>query len=414
MKPMLVSVGILTALLLSVNLPAQQSKAASSPTGVATKNRKQPLDVTYIGNEGFMIQAGGKKVLVDALFYNKLFPAPSQELLAQMTGGSGPFADVDLLLVTHPHGDHFNPKLVAEFLRNHARCLLVAHTQTVDELRKEEGFAQIENQVHEVRLEPGLRENMTINGIALDVLSLDHMPYYQNGRFLPEHLPGRMDVRMRNLAFIVNLGGTRFLHMGDASVENSLEHLNAYPFDGTPVDTLFLNRSDQSQETQQFIAERIKPSRIVAMHIPPGELAEETNRILGVYPHAIVFKDSMERRSIPIEVDFHNLSGDYLGQPLPGAIPEVFALGIVSTDGGRYATDRPQRNAILLGLCRPDEEQSWHLPGGTHQRRIREPDANADRVHPDDGPAPCDVCRPRGILGGAGGRIPASLRRIEA
>jgi glyoxylase-like metal-dependent hydrolase (beta-lactamase superfamily II) len=119
-----------------------------------------------------MIQAGGKKVLVDALFNDEFFLAPSPELLAQMTGGSGPFADVDLLLVTHLHGDHFNPKMVAEFLRHHAHCQFVAHTQVIDLLRKEEGFAQIEKQIHEIRQEPGSRESMTMNGIALDVLVL--------------------------------------------------------------------------------------------------------------------------------------------------------------------------------------------------------------------------------------------------
>jgi uncharacterized protein (TIGR02145 family) len=310
------------------------SLAEQENTGTVSPGAPQrpPLDVTYIGNEGFMIQAAGKKVLVDALFDNEFFLAPSQELLAQMTGGSGPFADVDLLLVTHPHADHFNPKLVVDFLRNHARCQLVAHTQTVDELRKEDGYAQIENQIHEVRLEPGLRESITINGIALDVLSLDHSPYYQNGRWIPEHLPGRMDVKMKDLAFIANLGGTRFLHMGDASVENSLEHLNAYPFDETPVDLLFLECFDRSQATQQFIARKIKPSRIVAMHIPPAELEDESKSIRAAYPHAVIFKQSMERHSLPIEVDFHNLTGEYFGQAPPGATPQVFARGIVSTE----------------------------------------------------------------------------------
>jgi L-ascorbate metabolism protein UlaG (beta-lactamase superfamily) len=285
--------------------------------GFAADAKKPPLDVTYVANEGFLIQAAGKKVLIDALFDGQTtYLAPSQEMLAQMTGGGGLFADVDLLLVTHRHGDHFSPKLVVEFMRNHARCRLVAHTQTVDQLRKEAGYAQIEGQIHEVRLEPGSRENMTINGIALDVLGLDHVD----------------DTQTRNLAFIVNLGGTRFLHLGDATVENSLAHLNAYPFDETPVDLLFVEYFDRSEATQQFIAEKIKPSRIVAMHIPPAELAKESKEFRAAFPHAIVFKQSMERRSLPIEADFHNLTGEYLGQTPPGATPLVFARGIVSTE----------------------------------------------------------------------------------
>jgi len=75
----------------------------------------------------------GKKVLVDALFEGTpTHLSPSTELLTQMTAGSGPFADINLLLVTHRHSDHFNAKLLVEFLRHHAHCQFVAHAQVVE------------------------------------------------------------------------------------------------------------------------------------------------------------------------------------------------------------------------------------------------------------------------------------------
>lgn len=304
---------LMSLTLLGVGALAQQDKTADPADGVPVKTPQPALDVTYIGNEGFLIQAGGKKVLVDALFDGQTRRlAPSPELLAQMTGGSGLFADVDLLLVTHRHGDHFNPKPVTEFLRHRKRCRLIAHTQVVDLLRKEEGFAQIQDQIHEVRLESGSRASMTINGIALNVLGLDHAE----------------DRQTRDLAFIVNLGGTRFLHVGDATVENSLAHLNAYPFGTMHVDVLFLEYFDQSPATQQFIGEKIKPSQIVAMHILPAELEEESKNIRAAYPHAIIFKLSMERLILPIDVDFHSPLGEQFWQtPLDGS-PQIFACGV--------------------------------------------------------------------------------------
>jgi L-ascorbate metabolism protein UlaG (beta-lactamase superfamily) len=317
---------VVALILLCTGASAQENKNANPTAAVAAKISQPALDVTYIGNEGFLIQAAGKKVLVDALFDGQTtYLAPSQELFAQMTGGTGPFADVDLLLVTHWHGDHFNSKLVFEFLHHHARCRLVAHTQVVDLLRKEEGFAQIEKQIHEVKLEPGAYEKISLNGIAFDVLCLKHMSDD------PKKEP------TRNLGFIVELGGVRFLHLGDSSIDQSEAHLNRYPFEQSPVDILFLNQYDRSQATQQFIARKIKPSQIVAMHIPPAELAETTNKILAVYPHAIIFKQSMERRTFPIEVDFHHLTDAYLGQTPPGATPQVFALGIISTDANEHS-----------------------------------------------------------------------------
>ncbi len=340
---------VVALILLCTGASAQQNKNANSTAAVAAKISQPALDVTYIANEGFLIQAAEKKVLVDALFDDGFgtYLAPSQELLAQMTGGGAPFAYVDLLLVTHIHGDHFNPKLVVEFLRHHARCRLVAHTQAVDLLRKQEGFAQIEEQIHEVKLEPGAYEHISLNGINFDALCLNHM---RDGD--PEK------DQMRNLAFVVELGGVRYLHQGDARINQSVAHLNHYPFVRSPVDILFLNQYDRSQATQQFIAEKIKPSQIVAMHIPPAELAEEMNKILAVYPHAIIFSESLGQRSLPIEVEFHNLTGAYLGQTPPGATPQVFAPGIVSTDANEHSAPSfsPDGNEVFWWANRwPDD-----------------------------------------------------------
>jgi hypothetical protein len=155
-------------------------------------------------------------------------------------------------------------------------------------------------------------------------------------------------------------------------VENSLAHLNAYPFEQSPVDVLFLSYFDRSPATQQFIAEKIKPSQIVAMHIAPAELAETTNKILAVYPHAVIFKESMERRSIPIEVDFHNLTGEYLGQTPPGDTPQAFALGIVSTDDLEHSAPAfsPDGNEVFWYVNRRPgpENKEWSHYGMTMRR----------------------------------------------
>jgi hypothetical protein len=151
--------------------------------------------------------------------------------------------------------------------------------------------------------------------------------------------------------------------------------LNSYSFEQAPIDVLFLNRIDRSQATQQFIAEKIKPSRIVAMHISPAELAEESKepKIRAAYPHAIIFRQGMERRMLPIEVDFHNLSGAYFGQKPPGATPEVFARGIVSTEYQDHGppTFSPDGNEVYWREARrpgPDSKE-WEGFNMTMRRK---------------------------------------------
>ena len=258
--------------------------------GFSADDQRPPLAVTYIANEGFLVEGGGKRVLIDALFDNGFgtYLAPSPELVDKLVEAREPVADIDLILVTHPHGDHFNPKLVAAHLRKNQRCRLIAHAQTVDQLRNQEGFALIRDQIREVRLEPGSQEKMTINGIALHVLCLAHSPYYREGRNVHE--------QTRNLAFAVNLGGTRFLHLGDATLKNSAAHLSAYPFDRDRVDLLFLNSSDTSQAAQLMVTQEIKPEWIVAMHVAPAEFADDSKSVRAAFPNAILFSRSMEQR----------------------------------------------------------------------------------------------------------------------
>ena len=205
---------------------------------------------------------------------------------------------------------------------------------------------------------------MTVNGIAVDVFCLSHMPYYEDGRNVHEGTT--------NLGFLVDLGGTRLLHLGDATLEHSAARLKAFPFEDKPVDLLFLEYFDRSQATQELIARKIKPSRIVAMHVPPAELEEESKKMRAVYPHAIVFRQSMEQRSLPIEVDFHNLGGAYFGQPLPGATPQVFARGVVSTDANEHSAPSfsPDGNEVFWWANRwpgPDNKE-WESMSMTMRR----------------------------------------------
>lgn len=278
------------------------------------------LDVAYIGNTGFLVEGGGRKVLVDALFNDGFgtYLAPSAETLADLAK-AGP----DLILTTHRHRDHIDPKTAIAHLRQNIKGHLVAHSQVVELLRKEEGFSEVEQRVHEIQLEPGARERLMVNGVTLDALCLEHGPYFRDGR--------NVHAATRNLAFVVNLGGMRFLHIGDADLERSAAHLRAYPFREEKATVMFGTGPSASEGAQRLIGETIKPAHMVAMHLPPAELEAQTKAIQASYPNAIIFAKSMDKRLFRAGVDFHALSGPYLGQAPPEGTPLRFATGVVST-----------------------------------------------------------------------------------
>lgn len=269
------------AFVLMLFAAGQAAPAAGAEPGV--------LKVTYVANEGFLIEGGGKKVLIDALFDNGFdrFDVPPADVMRRMMAGEAPFDGIDLLLFTHHDSDHFNAQLVIPYLRRHRHVRLVAHKQAVDDLRVQPGFADIADRIDEVAIESGERSTLTAGGIAVDVLGLDHS--HSDGEQIEAH----------NLAFAVELGGVRFLHMGDAMAEQNIAALEVYPFDRKHVDVLFLTFWDLSAESRKLVAERIKPANIVAMHLRPKDIAAETKEFVAVYPHATAFRTPMQTASFP-------------------------------------------------------------------------------------------------------------------
>ena len=263
--------------------------AAGSTVGVTAEMPPPALDVTYLAHAGFMVRAAGKTVLVDALFSPEFatMVGPPPEILKKILEGREPFHEVDLILVTHKDGDHFDAASVVACLRSHPQCRLVAHTQVVDWMRSIDGFAQIQSQIQEIKLEAGARERVSHHGVAVDALALYH-----------EHRP-----QTTNLAFVVEMGGARFVHMGDAFFAESEAHLKSYPFEQAPIDLLFLNQYDRYGAAPRLIKERIKPVHLVAMHLYPvamdqypDEFSDDATKVRAAYPGIIVFGKPMERR----------------------------------------------------------------------------------------------------------------------
>jgi L-ascorbate metabolism protein UlaG (beta-lactamase superfamily) len=279
MKRLLKTGGVLL-LLMTAGCTAGTAPAEDKP-GV--------LKATYVANEGFLIEGGGKKVLIDTLFDNGFdrYGTPPADVMRAMMAGEAPFEGVDLVLVTHRDPDHVNAQTALAYLGLHLHTRFVAHKQLVDKMRGEPGFAAVEGQIDEITANPGEQTSLTVDGIAIDALCLDH------------NHPADRPAETRNLAFAVTLGGARFLHMGDAQISQNAAALDAYPFDRKRIDLLFLPYWDVSAATQKLIAERIRPARIVAMHVPPSELKLQGKTVVAAYPQAVLFEKPMATAVFP-------------------------------------------------------------------------------------------------------------------
>jgi L-ascorbate metabolism protein UlaG (beta-lactamase superfamily) len=257
------------------------------------------LDITYLGNEGFLIYSKNKKILVDALFKLNMpsYAEPSETMIKKMIGNETPYNNIDLLLITHHHGDHFNPDLTISFLENQPACKLVAPKQVVDGIRGLAGFDKVKSRIVEISTDTGSLFKIIENDIYVDILCTRHSG----------------DTEYKNMSFIANLEGSCFFHCGDATIQDNIKVLQKYSFNNKPVDILFLQSYDTSFVSKQFVAKTIKPDMIIAMHISPEEIETDAKTFMTHYPFGRIFKKLEQSMHFTNTVNYHTLSEPYLG-----------------------------------------------------------------------------------------------------
>ena len=248
------------------------------------------VDVTYLGNEGFLIAAGETSVLIDALFsdgiagYAVVPPKPRRQLEA----AAGPFEGVDLILASHYHGDHFDPRAVARHLASNPDARFVSTHQAVDRMRQLKSFTDLADRVEGHWPAEGATAEVEHAGVTVTVFNLHH------GR---DRQPP-----VQNLGLLIDLGGLRLLHVGDTEV--TVDDIRAYALGDYDIDVLFApGWFFTYQQWQPLFAEIDADTRIV-MHLaepsapasyfgPDASRARRLQRIREADPEAIIL-ESME------------------------------------------------------------------------------------------------------------------------
>jgi L-ascorbate metabolism protein UlaG (beta-lactamase superfamily) len=245
--------------------------------GCHPKSNTGAIEVTYTGNEGFLVTMGDVKVLVDALSDSKYYVSPSDSLVQKMMNGAPPFDGIDHFLVTHDHADHFNAEKVCRFLLTHPDLQLIGSPQTCEKLTADSLAGR---QIVPINLERGEQQTVQGGKAIVRVLRLDHGSSRE----------------INNLAFLVTANGRTFLHVGDARLAQNTEFLRAVDWGSYSVDLLFLEFFDRGSDVQAVIDTLIRPKHVILMHIPGGEEEAVRKSDEKVRPGAVVFGREGETR----------------------------------------------------------------------------------------------------------------------
>ncbi|SYZ72677.1 hypothetical protein TRIP_C20792 [Candidatus Zixiibacteriota bacterium] len=237
-------------------------------------NPKSPLTVTYVANEGFIIECGGKKIAIDALFgsgKSDEYQMPTDSIITLMKQALPPFDGLDLIAVTHYHGDHFAPELVVSCLRHNPDAILVCSPQVAEKLAGLEAFSEISNQIKIVDAPVDSIVNLRINGINISALPGKHGPYYETDEATGVKMDRHKDVQ--HLEFLITTSGRTIFHSGDAPL-NDMTRYSRPGFANHNVDLAlvqwFVPRKAISFR-ENLVRQTLNPGKIILMHLRPGQ-----------------------------------------------------------------------------------------------------------------------------------------------
>ncbi len=242
------------------------------------------VTVTLLADEGVHLSSGTQQVLIDGLFryYGPEFALPADSTRAALEGARAPFDSVDLVLVTHRHGDHFHPASMVSHLAANPRATLVTSRQVIDSMRGPlAAVPHVASQLRAYTTERGKRSRIVVGGIPVEVLGLPH--------------GGDRLRRVEHLGFVVDIGGRRVLHVGDTDISEGT--FAPFRLDTARIDVALLpSWMVRSQEGRRVIAEWIKPKHVVAFHLPDND-ERRTRETADALPGVIPMSRSLERRT---------------------------------------------------------------------------------------------------------------------
>ena len=231
------------------------------------------VEASYLANEGVLLRSGDRKVLVDALFRKTMAPYRNHDsaTLERLENAKGDFAGVDVVLATHRHADHFDAQSVARHLQHNPGAIFIVTAESAEEVKASD--PSLAPRVHGVSEHgPQVFEHQ---GVKVRAYRLHH-----SGR--------KQWADPQSLGFMIEIGGKRVFHSGDSegTPANYQERCSgcAEP-DAAFVAYWYMMTGSNRTMLRDFL----KPKRLIAIHVPPAELAETEVELKKTNPETEFF-----------------------------------------------------------------------------------------------------------------------------
>jgi L-ascorbate metabolism protein UlaG (beta-lactamase superfamily) len=193
--------------------------AAPLPASRGPSSAGGGVSLWWLGQAGFLLETASVRLLIDPYLSDSLAIKYRGKPLDHVRMQSSPVApealrDIDIVLVTHGHGDHLDPGTVAPIAAHNPRCRFVVPSSCVEKA-----------------LERGIPRDRLIAadafaGLELAGVAMHPLPSAHEELVIDDH--GRLEA----LGYVIEIGGATIYHPGDcAPYPGLLDNLSPYRID---------------------------------------------------------------------------------------------------------------------------------------------------------------------------------------
>lgn len=319
--------------------------------------------VKFIGNSGYLITSSQKKIMINAPFNTGGswgVIVPSSETLNKICTAQAPFNNLDLILITHAHEDHYNSDMLEATMLSNPNAWLVVPPELYTILENDwENFESLKNRIVHPDIAWKTSEELSVNGVELKIYCEKH------------HLPDASGVK--NYAYLMNLDGYKILHNGASSSLDYSGEYNNFDMQNENIDLAILHyfmftsniwtgSSTLSllENKVEFVKQYINPKNIELAHVyymnSAYPLLLDMLKGRADLPPVHIFRNSLEGKI------YSSGSIDYFGQQSPGNTPSLFAPEVVSVEerNERCLSVSPEGDELFFSTF--DNNWDWSVP----------------------------------------------------
>ena len=234
--------------------------------------------ISQVVNAGVLISADNKKILIDGIHSTNSYEWSSidEKLMNQIIHTNKDFHNINLLLFSHQHCDHFNREKTFEYIKyNHIEKLAICDLYN-EELNNCGILEELKTDFNEV----GIIDD---NEIKITYFKTKHLKSEQFG--------------INHYSFIINIRNISILYMGDADFNN--EEIFA-PLNDCKIDIIIAPFIIATHKTGKTFINKVNPNLLILNHLPGKEDDKYNYRILTEksivrnlpsMPEAIIFQE---------------------------------------------------------------------------------------------------------------------------